>query len=67
MHANSIQDEPAQRHLFAPPLEKSQGYVERENQPLCERVCMASCINVRLVEQLIPLLKTKGKWVLYTP
>jgi Fe-S-cluster-containing dehydrogenase component len=53
-------------HLLAPPLEKCQECVERENPPLCERVCMASCIYVRPVEQLLPLLKTKGKWVLYT-
>ncbi len=54
-------------HLLAPTLEKCAECVERQNPPLCERVCMASCLYVAPVDKLLPLLKNKGKWVLYTP
>jgi Fe-S-cluster-containing dehydrogenase component len=62
-----VDGEPQLYHLLAPVLDKCAGCVERENPPLCERVCMASCLYVAPVEKLLPLLKKKGKWVLYTP
>ncbi len=54
-------------HLLAPVLEKCAECVEHQTPPLCVRVCMASCLNVAPVEKLLPLLKNKGKWVLYAP
>ncbi len=62
-----IDGEPQLYHLLAPALDKCALCVERESPPLCERVCMASSLVIRPVEQLLPLLKTKGKWVLYAP
>jgi anaerobic dimethyl sulfoxide reductase subunit B (iron-sulfur subunit) len=54
-------------HLLAPTLSKCAACVEKENPPLCVRVCMASCLYVAPVEKLLPLLKDNGKWVLYAP
>jgi Fe-S-cluster-containing dehydrogenase component len=54
-------------HLLAPVLEKCAECVKHENPPLCMRVCMASCLYVAPLEELLPKLKEKGKWVLYAP
>lgn len=54
-------------HLIAPPLDKCASCVEHENPPLCVRVCMATSLFVAPVEKLLPMLKNKGKWVLYAP
>ncbi len=54
-------------HLLAPELDKCAVCVQREYPPLCERVCMASCLFVAPVEKLEPIMKKKGKWVLYHP
>ena len=54
-------------HLLAPALDKCAECVERENPPLCVKVCMANCLYVAPVEKLTPMLKNKGQWVLYAP
>jgi len=62
-----VDGEPSLYHMLAPVLEKCAACVERERPPLCQQVCMASCLTVAPVEQLLPLLKHKGKWILYAP
>ncbi len=54
-------------HLLAPELDKCAECVQRESPPLCERVCMASCLYVAPLEKLQTIMKNKGKWVLYLP
>ncbi len=54
-------------HLLAPQLDKCAECVARENPPLCVSLCMANCLYVAPVDKLLPLLKNKGKWVLYAP